>query len=417
MKTDKRLNKKTILFIALLSIIAIFIYGYVIFKFDMPSLEMMIFWSLTLIVVESLPIPVPRNNSSISVSLAISLATIIVGGPLLGSTASLIGILFRFPKMPGRSYVNVFTLPIAVTIFNVSQTIIKASLMGLIYIYTGGIIGSFSPIPTILSMFIGIFINFTLMFIFTSLKINKNITSIWLRNMKGMVGITILSGTTGIILALGFLSYGYWAVPLFFAPLLLTRYSFKLYLDAKNLYISTIEAFNSAMEAKDPYTFGHASRVQEYAVWLGTAEGLSYSKIEFIKNAAILHDIGKIGISDTILNKKERLTDEEFEEIKKHPSIGSGIIKKVNFLEEISIIIKYHHERYDGKGYPEGLEGDEIPVESSILAIADAYDAMTTDRPYRRSLSKETALEEIKANLGTQFHPDLGQKFIDIMNK
>lgn len=417
MRNTKKPNKITRVFIALLFILSIFVYCYLLRNFTIASFEMLVLWSVIFIIVKSLPIPVPNNNSSISVSVAISVATVIIGGPLLTTTSSVIGIIFRCPKIARRGYVHVFTLPLSVTIFNISQTILKSSLMGLVYVYTGGVIGEFSPIPTIISMFMGIFINFALIFIYTSLETDKNITRLWLRNIKGIISITILSASIGVIIAIGFLSYGYWAVMLLFAPLLLTRYSFKLYLDTKNVYISTIEAFNSAMEAKDNYTFGHASRVKEYAVALGTAKGLPYNKIEFIKDAAMLHDIGKIGISDTILNKETKLTEDEFEEIKRHPDIGAEIINKVNFLEHISIIIKYHHERYDGKGYPEGLEGIEIPIESHILAIADAYDAMTTDRPYRKALSKEEALEEIKINLGTQFHPTLGQKFIDIMSE
>ena len=188
-------------------------------------------------------------------------------------------------------------------------------------------------------------------------------------------------------------------------------------METRTLYLSTIQAFNSAMEVKDAYTYGHASRVEEYAVELAQAFELPFDKIQGIKDAAILHDIGKIGVNDNILNKTTSLTEEEYEEIKKHPSIGAEIIGKVDFLESISKIIKHHHERYDGNGYPDGLCGDKIPIESCILAIADSYDAMTTDRPYRIALSEEEALAEVKNNAGSQFHPELAKTFCDILER
>ena len=184
----------------------------------------------------------------------------------------------------------------------------------------------------------------------------------------------------------------------------------------RNIYISTIEAFNSALEAKDPYTSGHAFRVEEYSVKLAKSYGLPKEKIQNIKNAAVLHDIGKIGIRDSVLNKAEKLTQEEYQEIMTHPTIGADIIKKVDFLERISDIIRYHHERYDGRGYPEGLSGEEAPIEAYILALADSYDAMTSDRPYRKALTHDKAIEEIKNNTGTQFHPGLAEKFIEVFS-
>ena len=138
-------------------------------------------------------------------------------------------------------------------------------------------------------------------------------------------------------------------------------------------------------------------------------------KIESIKTAALLHDIGKIAINDNILNKADRLTREEYEEIKKHPSIGADIISKMDFFKDITIYVRHHHERYDGKGYPDGLVGDDIPIEASILAIADSYDAMTSNRSYRKALTKEEALKEIEVNAGTQFHPLLADVFVCTM--
>lgn len=410
-----KLNKKSYIYIGTLLTIAIFFYSYIASNFVIPSLKMLIFWTILTVIVESLLIPLPNNTIGVSVGYAINLASIIVGGPLLGTTTAFLGFLFRVPKIKGRGFVHALNSPLYKTVFNISQSIIVTSLIGYIYILTGGKVGEFSSIPTIIILLSGVMLNTIIISGFLSISNKQNFINIWITNIKGTFPSSIAVGTIGIIIALSFIGYGYGAVILFFGPLLLARFSFKLYIEMRNIYISTIEAFNSALEAKDPYTYGHASRVEEYSVKLGQAYGLSNDKIQNLKNAAILHDIGKIGIKDNILNKAGKLTQEEFSEIMTHPTIGADIIKKVDFLEKISDTIRYHHEKYNGEGYPDGLKGEEIPIESCILAIADCYDAMTSDRPYRKALTSDEALEEIKRNAGTQFHPELAEKFIEII--
>lgn len=410
-------DKKTYIYIGILFIIAIISYGFLIQNFTIKDIKMLLFWTVLTIIVESLLIPLTNNSIGVSVGSAINLASIIVGGPLIGTTSSFLGLLFRCPKVPGYGYTHVFNTPYYVTIFNLSQSVIVTSTMGIIYIGTGGKVGEFFLSQTILILLIGMTFNTTIISGLMSLLNKQPFLNIWYSTFKGVLGSAIGVGTIGIIIALAFIGYGYWAVLLFFGPLLLARYTFKLYMETRNLYLSTIQAFNSAMEAKDPYTSGHASRVEEYAVKLAEAYGLSYDKVQDVKNAAILHDIGKIGINDNILHKAARLTQNEYEEIMRHPSIGAEIIGKVDFLKKISGIIRYHHERYDGKGYPDGLSGNAVPVEAYILSIADSYDAMTSDRPYRDALTKEEALQEIINNAGTQFHPALAEKFADILSK
>lgn len=411
-----KLNKKAYTYIAFLFVLAISIYSFLILEFEIASFKMILFWALLSIVVESLLIPLPNNTVGISVGYAVNIATIIVGGPLLATTAAFLGVLCRIPKVTGRGFIHVFNLPTYKTIFNVSQSIIVTSSIGLIYIFSGGKIGQFTLFPTILILILGVFYNTTIISGFLSLANEQKFIGIWLSNVKGMLISAIAVGTMGIIIALAFIGYGYGAVILFFGPLLLARFSFRLYVDMRNLYLSTIQALNKTIEAKDPYTSGHASRVETYAVQLAETYGLSFERIQDIKTASILHDIGKIGVNDYILNKSTKLTQLEFQEIMKHPSIGADIINKVDFLKNIPQIVKYHHERYDGLGYPEGISGDKIPIEACILSIADSYDAMTSDRPYRKALSKEEALVEISVNAGTQFHPTLAQAFVNMLS-
>jgi len=182
-------------------------------------------------------------------------------------------------------------------------------------------------------------------------------------------------------------------------------------------YFETLNVLVRAIEANDPYTSGHSMRVSAYAEAIAKQVGLPQSKIDLIKSAALLHDIGKIGIDKNILNKTEGLEKEELERIKSHPEIGATIIADLSYLSNISDIIRHHHERNDGKGYPDGLSYDKIPLETSILTIADSFDAMTTNRPYRASLSLESALKEVKNNEGTQFNPDIVDDAIIALRK
>ncbi|MDY0236152.1 MAG: HD-GYP domain-containing protein [Gudongella sp.] len=409
------INKKTKFYLGLLVVLAISLYIYLLFNFTIESLGLFLFWTMLSIIVESLLIPLPNNTIGVSVGYAIEIATIIVGGPLLATTASGLAFLLRAPNIPGRGYVHVLNLPFYKSLFNIAQSVIVTALTSLCYLAFGGEIGVFAAIPTIIILLLGMIINTSIISGFVSISDNEDFVNTWIDNIRGTFSSSLAVGTMGIIVAIAFIGYGYWAVILFFGPLLLARYSFRLYMEMRNLYLSTIQALNKTVEAKDPYTSGHANRVGEYAVDLAKAYDLPFKSIENIKTAAILHDIGKIGINDSILNKATRLTAEEYHEIMKHPSIGADIICKVDFLKDITTIVKHHHERYDGKGYPDGLKGDEIPIEASILMIADSYDAMTSDRPYRKALTKEEAIGELRKNSGTQFHPELVIKFISIM--
>jgi len=157
--------------------------------------------------------------------------------------------------------------------------------------------------------------------------------------------------------------------------------------------------------------------VTKYSLEIAKYLKLSPKQVEMIKFCGLLHDIGKIGIKDTLLNKPSTLSREEYEVIKKHPVIGKKIIEKVEFLKDGLPLIYHHHERYDGKGYPDGLKGEEIPLLARILSVADAFDAMISNRPYRKALSVEEAIGELKKNAGTQFDPLIVQIFCMILKK
>jgi len=191
----------------------------------------------------------------------------------------------------------------------------------------------------------------------------------------------------------------------------------QLVMKMQNTFSETIKGFALAIEAKDRYTIGHSERVAKIALELCRGLNLSEEETKRIFQAALLHDIGKIGIRYEELNKPEKLTPREYEMFKLHPVIGKKILQPITFLQDILPDIYHHHEQYDGSGYPDGLRGEEIPLGARILAIADTYDAMTSDRPYRPALSHEIAIEELKRCAGTQFDPKLVDVFVKIFEK
>ncbi len=182
-----------------------------------------------------------------------------------------------------------------------------------------------------------------------------------------------------------------------------------------NILFKTIKALLRALDAKDPYTSGHSQRVVKLANQMADALHLSPDDRFTLTLAAYLHDIGKIGIPDHILQKSDSLADYEFRRAKDHPIIGSQIIGEIEELADVASIVRHHHERYDGTGYPDGLKGEAIPFFARIIAIIDAYEALVSDRVYRKGISREAALREIERHAGTQFDPHLTKIFIEIM--
>ena len=182
-------------------------------------------------------------------------------------------------------------------------------------------------------------------------------------------------------------------------------------------YKSTVSSLANAIEAKDSYTKGHCERVTEYCLKIAGKMDFTDKELLNLEYASLLHDIGKIGIPNSILNKEGSLTDEEYEIIKKHPEIGYEIIQNIEYLKESAKILAHHHERMDGRGYPNQLEGEAISIFSKILCVADAYDAMTSSRPYKkRPLSKEEAIQQLTNNVGIQFDKEIVLIFVDILS-
>lgn len=191
----------------------------------------------------------------------------------------------------------------------------------------------------------------------------------------------------------------------------------RLYENIQKVYLATIEVLATAIDAKDPYTRGHSRRVTQYSIAIAEEVNLDKREIEDVRYAGLLHDVGKIGISDNIIKKPGRLTDEEYAIIKEHPKIGARILKPVDFLADKIPGVLHHHEYFDGRGYPDHLTGESIPLMGRIICVADAFDAMTTNRPYRKGLTVNTAVAELKKFSGKQFDPACVEAFLRAFEK
>lgn len=186
----------------------------------------------------------------------------------------------------------------------------------------------------------------------------------------------------------------------------------RLYQELEEMFFQTAESLADAIEKRDPYTGGHTQRVTQYSLTIARYLQLKPIEMKWLRISAVLHDIGKIGVDDQILRKPDRLNHEEYNLIKRHADMGAEIVEHIKQLKHIIPGIKYHHEQLDGTGYPEGLKGEKIPIIARILAVADTYDAMTTDRPYRKGLSKELAIKELKRCSRTQFDAAVVEAFV-----
>src|SRR2546425_4853716 len=181
----------------------------------------------------------------------------------------------------------------------------------------------------------------------------------------------------------------------------------------RELFIGTVKGLAAAIDGKDPYTRGHSERVSRFSIAIAQRLGLTDDEVEKIRISALLHDVGKIGIDDSILKKPSALTDEEYEIMKKHPQKGYKIMAPIPGMKEFLPGMYMHHEMINGKGYPQGLKGDEIPLMARIVSVADTFDAMTTDRPYQKAMEFNAAVERLKTFVGTRYDARVVQAFVD----
>jgi len=371
-----------------------------------------IFFLAISVFVEFVPVDLPLEGR-VTIGFPIDFVVILIYGPAWALLIAFLGEIIA-------DTINRKTVWYKI-LFNASQYALSAGIAGVVYQELGGVVGTPNItnyiIPAIICAFTYYFINSNLFMVVIHLAEGISARSIWKTQLKGIIATYIALAPIGFIMAMVYISVGIWGIILFFFPLILARRSFELYTKMRKVYLDTIRALAAAIDAKDPYTKGHSERVAKMSVTLAQELNLSDRDIENIEYTALLHDIGKIGIADSILGKKDSLTIQEYDKIKEHTIMGANIIEPVDFLKNSYWAIYHHHEKYNGKGYPDGLKSEDIPILARIIAAADAYDAMNSDRPYRKKLNKNKILQELKDQSGKQFDPEVVKALISLLDR
>lgn len=411
---------------------------FVLYITTISSAEIPIKEILTLVLFATLAesVSIDIGNKTLSVSSAITLCALISYGPIASVWTSVLSILFRVRKNQVTGKIaHTLNMSIFSTLGNVAMYTLSSAGAAWVYLLFGG--KTLSPLSGVINYTFAIAVSdisrYSLILIaaiFTEMLINTLLCATylhtsgrgqllheWINDFFWSFAGLLFVGLMGVLLTAFYLSYGWFMVLVCFAPLFLARYTFSLYSNLRVSYMDTVKSLSDAIEAKDHYTRGHSQRVQEYSALI--ADELKYTpkQKEILQYAALLHDVGKIGVTETILNKPGKLDELEFDSIKQHPEMGARIISNVKYLKECVPIIKYHHKYYDGSGYPDITKDEKIPYESYILGVADAFDAMTSKRQYREPYTLDRAIEEIRRCSGTQFEPSVAEAFINAFTK
>lgn len=392
------------------------------------SLFSLIFLILLAIIAETQTIAINDENA-VSITIAVILCALLS----LGSTAAVwvgsLSVIGTYTKVRGEGYRHIFNIPPELTFFNAANNVIGLSASALVYRALGGttltrgnveqvlLEISRAAFPLTAFLITSVLLNLLLIFVYMAIRTRRIELWSWVSSLLWYFLNVLFIGLFGVILTLTYVCFGWFLVLVLFTPFILARYVFSLYTDLKKTYLETVQSLAAAIEAKDTYTIGHSRRVEQYAGIIAEEMKLRPHRREVLKYAALLHDIGKIGIDEQILNKPSSLTPAEFREIMQHPEKGAHIIEDIEFLSQSIEIIRTHHERLNGSGYPDGLTAKEIPLESAILAVADCYDAMTSDRAYHKAMSHEEAVDELEAGTGTLYSPAVVKAFVRAMAK
>jgi putative nucleotidyltransferase with HDIG domain len=365
-----------------------------------------------IIIADSVQISLPKGGASIYASSPIDLAGIVLFGPAVMAVIEAVATLITEGLFQRRPLIKV--------LFNIPLLVMTVGISGLVYRSFGSLTSIDSPlflIPLFTAGIVYYLFNTWSVSLIISLSSKRNPVTVWRQNYMWNFFHILAFFPVAAVIALLYSKAGVWTIALFIIPLFLARYSFQLYLDMRETHINTIAALTSAIDASDPFTHGHSFRVSRYALRVARKMGMSSKEMEKLEYAALLHDIGKISVQNDILLKVGPLTDDEWKALRSHPDIGADIVEQLKFLKDAGNVIRSHHERPDGTGYPRGLTEAEIPMASHILQVVDAFDAMTSDRPYRKALPIERVIEELETYNGTQFHRRVTEIVLDLYNK
>jgi putative nucleotidyltransferase with HDIG domain len=359
---------------------------------------------ITLIVCADLfeiDAPIASARVTLSVSAAICFAAAISLGPVLGAATAGLGALLV--ELYQRT-------ELIKTVVNVMNYIMAAFVSGYVYVMLADV-GS-SPIASIENFGVTLLaagaytlVNTgTISFVIAQV-LEQPAIQLWLTNFRGAVFEHVSLPTLGVMIPILY-QESIFALIIIVIPLIGPYLAFRSYRQVHEETRETLSVLADMLDRRDPYTAEHSQRVSELvALMIQNYPDVSFNDFETITTAARIHDLGKVTTSDATLLKPGRLDEAEFAEMRRHASAGAEIMANISLFADVSRIIRHHHERWDGKGYPDGISGDEIPVGSRLIAVADTYDAMTTDRPYRAALTHQVAVDEIRRNAGSQFDP------------
>jgi putative nucleotidyltransferase with HDIG domain len=387
------------------------------------------FFALLSILVETATIrwQSPKGRV-VSASSALTYAVLIIYGPLPA------GLVNAFKGLVGALYPE--RRPLYRAVFDAALLATSGTAAGLCYLLLLGLLGQSSGLLVFLAAMgaglIDYFIATTGTVMAIALYRSTSALKAWVEDFGLIPTPYLLLALFGSIIALGYGEFGLLGLALFFFPLFLARYIFKSYIDKAQRQVELLRAANLALDmanqdlietlaavidARDVFTYGHSTQVTNYALAIAKEMGLPEEEREMIRKAGLLHDIGKVGISERILTKKGTITQDERHILEQHPVLGEEILGRVKDMKELAEIVGSHHERYDGNGYPYGRKGEEIPLAGRILGVADALDAMLSDRPYRPAMNLLQALVEIRRNAGTQFDPKVVEALLRVAEK
>ncbi|MEA3408232.1 MAG: HD-GYP domain-containing protein [Chloroflexota bacterium] len=409
------LPTRVYIYIFILFFIALFIVGYslAVVSFSYVLLVQMIIFALATLVGDLFPIVLPsRGNAEITVSCIFKTAAAMIFGPWVTVLITLLGTLMAELVIRREWYKLVF---------NVSEMVITSASLGLGYHFLcDGRPDPFASPQNAAAaaaiVLIYILINVGLMTGLLSLLNRVSFAYVYRANFQSSIWNNLTLIPIGALLAHLWL-YQPWSVMFLVLPIVVVRQSFQFIGELQEQTRQTLIRMADAIDQRDPSTYQHSRRVASISRSIARELGLSEDEAETIFMAGRLHDLGKIGMSNNLLYKPGRFTQKERAEFRRHPAISAELLESFRLFEEGRALVLHHHERWDGKGYPAGIAGEEIPLGSRIICVADSFDAMISWRPYRSPLSLERAMREITENKGAQFDPQVVDAFARVMEK
>jgi len=400
-------------YVCLVFIAGLSVSFYILINYRDISLVGVLLFGVLIFAADNLSAPLPKTGS-VSVNFGISLASLIIFGPSTAIIVTFVSI-FNIREIIKR-------VPYYRHMFNAGQYLVSMGIASLVFeiIYNQDVANFFSTKNVgfiLVAAYIFFFLNTMLTAAAIAISEKISFANVWVFNFAWLIPFQLFLAAMAIAISFLYKMYGPFTLLFTSLPLIIAQYTYLLRVKERRALLNSILQIVKIVEAKDPYTAGHSVRVAEYSENIARKLKLNEYDIELLANLANLHDLGKIQVDLSVLNKPGNFNRKDWDEMRKHPRVGYNIVKEITFLKSEANAILHHHERVDGKGYPCGVKDDELSLFARILMVADSYDAMTTDRPYRKALTDKQAISELKKNSGTQFDQKVAETMIEILKE